>query len=213
MARPAPKELSLLRRLSTPIKIQDFLDTLPINYEKNGETYMSPAETLKAQKAHCFEGALLAAAALSLHGERPLLLDLKTTNEDVDHVVALYTRNGYWGAISKTNHTSLRFRDPIYKTIRELALSYFHEYFENARGRKTMISYSAPFDLDAASKLINGENWMTTAQNLYPLVLAIDKSAHFPIVPKKNRKLIRPADRMERKAGTLTEWKKSNRRT
>ena len=142
------KELTILKKLTTPIKIQNFLDSIPRNSEKNGETYMSPRQVLTQNKAHCFEGALVAALALWLHNEPPLLLDLKANHIDDDHVLALYRRNNYWGAISKTNHATLRFRDPVYKTLRELALSYFHEYFENDHGKKTLRQYSArPFDL------------------------------------------------------------------
>ena len=105
---------------------------------------MSPRRVLATRTAHCFEGALLAATVLWMQGEIPLLLDLATNAQDIDHVVALYKCNGYWGAISKTNHAVLRFRDPVYKTIRELALSYFHEYYLEATGEKTLISYSLP---------------------------------------------------------------------
>jgi hypothetical protein len=147
-------ELKILRKLNTPIKIQDFLDTLPINFEKRGDTQMSPRKVLREKKAHCIEGALLAAAALWIAGEEPLLMDLKAMPHDDDHVVALYKINGLWGAISKTNHATVRFRDPIYRTVRELALSYFHEYFldkdskKAKAGQKVLYSYSKPFNLE-----------------------------------------------------------------
>ena len=202
------KELSVLKKLSTPMKIQDFLDTLPINYEKKGETYMSPRRVLREKKAHCFEGALLAALALKIHGKEPLLLDLKALPSDIDHVVTLYKVNGYWGAISKTHHTSLRFRDPIYRTIRELATSYFHEYFINKSGQKTLRSYSKPFNLNK-QKI----NWITSENDLRELVDNLDESPHLPLFPKANLKHIRKADKMERKAGEIVEWKKTNRQT
>ena len=134
------QELKIFKKLNTPIKIQDFLDKIPMNWEKKGETYFSPRRALEARKMHCLEGAIFAATALWLQGEKPLLLDLKAKGDD-DHVVALYRRNGYWGAISKTNHAALRFRDPVYKTIRELALSYFHEYFLDRDGKKILDFY------------------------------------------------------------------------
>lgn len=194
-------ELVILKPLRTPAKIQDFLDALPINFEKNGLTYLSPRRVLREGKAHCLEGALLAAAALWLHGEEPLLLDLKTTDNDEDHVVALYKRNGFWGAISKTNHASLRFRDPIYRTTRELAASYFHEYFLNQTGVKTLRSYSRPFKLKKF-----GEEWVTAEENLDDLVAALDHSRHFPLFPKSHLKLIRPASELERQAGELIDY-------
>ncbi len=199
------EELSILLRLSTPIKIQDFLDDLPINFEKRGETNMSPRRVLREGKAHCMEGALLAAAALWLQGEKPLLLDLKTMRGDDDHVVALYKRGAHWGAISKTNHATLRFRDPIYKSVRELAASYFHEYFLDSNGQKTLRSHSGPFNLART-----GEKWVTAEEDLWDLAVELDTVQHFPLFPSENARYIRTADEMERKAGGLTEWKESD---
>lgn len=203
-------ELTVLKKLSTPIKIQNFLDKIPMNWEKRGETYFSPRQALRARKMHCLEGALLAAAALWLRGEKPLLLDLKTNDKnDFDHVVALYRRNGYWGAISKTNHTALRFRDPVYKTLRELALSYFHEYFKNSDGKKTLESYSSqPFDLRK-----HGIEWVTAKEDLDHIAAAVDRAPHKRIYPQKNRRFIRRADKMERRAGRIIEWKRVDKRT
>jgi hypothetical protein len=138
------EETLLFKKLKTPGTIQDYLDSLPSNFERRGETSRSPRLVLAHKEAHCFEGALFAAAVLWYHGKKPLLLDLKTGRGDFDHVVTLFKTNGYWGAISKTNHAVLRFRDPLYKTIRELALSYAHEYFLD-NGKKTLLSYSRPF--------------------------------------------------------------------
>lgn len=201
-------EFAILKKLSTPAKIQDFLDETPLNWEKNGETYMSPRRVLRENKMHCLEGALLAAAALWLHGEKPLLLDLKAEGDD-DHVVALYTKNGHWGAISKTNHASLRFRDPVYKTIRELALSYFHEYFSDATGKKCLCSYSSkPFHLKNL-----GSAWITAEADLFYIAEAVDGAPHTAIIPQKNLKFIRNADAMERRAGKIIEWEKQDPRT
>ena len=194
-------ELAIFKRLNTPIKIQDFLDALPINFEEKEETYLSPRRVLREHKAHCLEGALLAAAILWFHNEPPLLLDLKTKDNDEDHVVALYKRGGRWGAISKTNHASLRFRDPVYKNIRELVLSYFHEYFVNKTGEKTLRSYSRPFNLKKF-----GQTWVTAAENLDKIAEKLDHSRHLPIIPKVNKKFIRLASRLERRAGGLVDW-------
>src|SRR5688500_14411633 len=128
--------VKLLKRLRTPAQVQDFLNSLPFNGEKKGETHRSVIETFKAGEAHCFEGALVAAAAFQLHGQRPLLLDLKSVRPDFDHVVALFKVDGYWGAVSKTNHAVLRYREPVYRSIRELVMSYFPEYFLYETGKK-----------------------------------------------------------------------------
>jgi len=204
----SPKELATLKRLNTPAKIQDFLDRLPINYEKGGDTCYSPRMVFSQKRAHCIEGALLAAVALWIAGKEPLLLDFKTKPEDEDHVVALFKENGYWGAISKTNHAVLRWRDPIYKSVRELALSYFHEYFMVGTGKKTLVSYSRPFSLKRFSK-----KWMTSEKPLWYIAEALDKSPHTRFVPKKNARLIRRASPIERKAYYTKEWKKSDPRT
>jgi hypothetical protein len=127
------------------------LDTLAINHEKNGETYKSPRRVLKERSAHCLEGAMFASLCLLFAKQKPLIMDLKSDCGD-DHTVALYKVNSYWGAISKTNHATLRFRDPVYKTIRELALSYFHEYFDLKTGKKILESYSEPFDMKKFNK-------------------------------------------------------------
>src|SRR5262245_60059580 len=122
-------EVALLRKLSSPRKIQDFLDTIEMNFEKDGDTCMSPRRVLRERKAHCMEGAMLAATALRLQGHPPLVIDLKSIQSDDDHIVTVFQQNGCWGAISKTNHAVLRYREPIYRSLRELAMSYFHEYF------------------------------------------------------------------------------------
>ena len=196
-------EQKILRRLSTPAKIQDFLNTLPFNFERAGETLRSPRRVLRDRTAHCLEGALLAAAALQLHGEAPLLLDLKTDSRggDSDHVVALFRRRGLWGAISKTNHAVLRYREPVYRTVRELALSYFHEYFLDS-GRKTLRSYSRPFDLRTVAK----KNWMTDERDLWWLSKMLDSSPHTAIAPKATLRDLRRAESIEIEAGKITEW-------
>lgn len=196
------KEFSVFKKLNTPIKIQNFLDTLPINFEQDKkDTCRSPRSVLNCGEAHCIEGALLAVAALWYHGHKPLLLDLKTTDDDSDHVVALFRHNHYWGAISKTNHSVLRFRDPIFKTIRELALSYFNEYYLDT-GKKTLRSYSRPYSL-----LSYEDDWLTSDEDVWGVHDDLDSSPHYPIVPKYALKSLRLADPIEIKAGKLTEWK------
>lgn len=204
------EEEKIFKKLSTPKKIQDYLDNLPINYEKEKETCNSPRVSLREQKAHCIEGAFIAATAFWYHGEKPLLLDLKTKNikTDSDHVVALYKKNGYWGAISKTNHSVLRSRDPIYRTLRELALSYFHEYFLTSTGEKTLRTYSRPFSLKKF-----GVSWITSENNLLEIAQALDESPHFKIIPETQKIYIQHASRYERKIASIPEWSKDNPKT
>lgn len=198
----SPVERSLLKRLSSPAKIQDYLDSLPINFELSGETYFSPRRVIREGTAHCFEGALLAAAALAWHGQEPLLLDLKTAAPDTDHVVAVFKRGRYWGAISKTNHPVLRWRDPVYTSVRELAMSYFHEYFLSPSGSKTLRSFSRPFDLSRYKP----ERWLIAEDDLHWLVEAFDSSPHVEIVGGAGLRSLRKASNIEIKASDLTEW-------
>ncbi len=199
-------EQQVLKRLNTPKKIQDYLNKLPINFEEQGDTAMSPRQVLRKKKAHCMEGALLAAAALWYHGHKPLLLDLVTTKNDDDHVVTLFKQHGCWGAISKTNHAVLRYREPVYKTIRELALSYFHEYFKDS-GQKTLRSYSEPFDL---SKL-KDNSWLISEEDLWEINNTLEDSKHYKILSAKQLKGLRKAEPIEIAAGKLVEWKKPQR--
>jgi hypothetical protein len=190
----------VLKSLNTPEKIQDYLNSLPFNFEKSGETYRSVNEAMKKHRAHCFEGALIAAAALWLQGEKPLLIDLYTNKKDIDHVVVPFQKDGYWGAISKTNHAVLRYREPVYKSVRELVMSYFHEYFL-PDGKKTLVSYSRPFDLRRTKY-----NWLSSRKNLFDLVDELDTYLHVPIIEKKLK--FRKADGIEIKAGKIVEYKK-----
>lgn len=193
------KDFSLLKKFDSPSKIQDFLDALPVNFEKNGNTCASPLTVLRTNQAHCIEGALLAAAALWYHNAKPLLLDLKTTKDDSDHVVALFKERGHWGAISKTNHAVLRYRDPVYRSVRELVMSYFNEYFLD-NGKKTLRSFSAPFNL-----LGFEDEWLTSPENLWGIAEGLDDAPHHPILAA-SADTLRPAHPLEIQAGKLIEW-------
>jgi len=201
-------EYKRLHTLNTPSKVQDYLDSIPFNYEKKGDTLMSPASVLKARKANCIEGAILACAAFLIQGREPLLLDLIPSQDDDGHVVALFREGNYWGAVSKTNHAVLRFRDPIYTTHRELALSYFHEYFLNSTGKKTLRAYGGPYNLE---KL--GLEWIASRESLFYINKALDSIPRTELVPKGLQIKLRNAIPIERKAGRITQWKKSDPRT
>jgi hypothetical protein len=199
-AAVAAPEFRVLKRLTSPRKIQDFLETIPINFERRGETCTSPLVTLRRNKAHCMEGALVAALALWMHGRPPLILDLKTSDDDVDHLVTVFQVGGFWGGITKTNHAVLRYREPIFRDIRELAVSYFHEYFLET-GRKTLRAYSEPFDLRDYQR-----GWITREDDLWDLETAIDRSPHHRILNRSQVAGLRKADPIEIKAGKLTQW-------
>ncbi len=187
-----------LYNLNSPIKIQNYLDSIPFNHEEDGETCRSAYEVITHKKAHCLEGAFLACAALSLQRRRPTIISLKVTDNDYDHVITVYKENGYFGAISKTNHAVLGWRDPVYATIRELAMSYFHEYFLVKNGEKTLRGYS---------KLINlnrfGKSWVSSPNELFTIGYAIADSKHNRVIPKGNEDLIRRATILERTSASI----------
>jgi hypothetical protein len=157
-------ELETLGRLTTPEKIQRFLDEqVGYNKENQGPTIRSPRRVLRDRTAHCLEGAIFGAAALRFRGWEPLLLDLEAVRDD-DHVLALFRQHGCWGAIAKSNYAGLRFREPVYRTLRALAMSYFEHYY-NPEGEKTLRSYSRPVNLRRFDRI----EWMTTAADLWPI--------------------------------------------
>ena len=174
-------ELRLLRKLSTPEKIQEYLDDLPYNKEKEGETCFSPRRVIRHNTAHCFEGALFAAAALRVNGRPPLILDLEAVRDD-DHVIAVYRTNGCWGAIGKSNYAGLRLRSPVYRNLRELALSFFEHYY-NVAGEKTLRAYSRPVNLARFDPI----NWMTSEQPLWPIPEYLVEVKHTPIFQPTRR--------------------------
>jgi hypothetical protein len=199
------KEERLLRKMNTPAKIQDYLNKLTPNFEESGETLMSPIQVLREKKCHCFEGALFAAAVIWLNKMgKPLIVDMIGTKDDCDHVIAVFKKNNRWGAISKTNHAVLRYREPIYKDIRELIMSYFHEYTDSIdKGKKTLREFSVPLDL---SKF--GTEWITSKENLWHIHDFLASIKHFKILTKAQEKNLRRADKIEIQAGSLIEFKK-----
>jgi hypothetical protein len=207
-----PAERRQFNRLDTPQRIQNFLDTLPANFELEGDTHMSPRRVLKTRVAHCTEGALFAAACLAFHGYESYLMDLRSLPADQDHVVTLFRERGLWGAISKTNHAVLRWRDPIYKSPRELAMSFVHEYYLKS-GRKSLTAFSRPFRVTRYAPA----RWVTADENLDWLIVALDDSPHVAVAPKSVLRRQRRATEFERKITDQAEWqrprKKRGRRT
>lgn len=214
------KELRVLRGLKTPRRIQDFLNKIPAHkpsearlskslrpqcatFDGSGEedTCMSPRMVLQRRRAHCVEGALLAAAALRIHGRPSLILDLTATKHDLDHVIAVFREGRFWGAISKTNHAILRFREPVYASVRELVMSYFHEYTDD-RGLKTLRSYSAPINLSRFDKC----GWMTAEEDVWYIPEFLCEVPHKKILTRSQIAKLRKADPIEIKIGKLLEW-------
>jgi hypothetical protein len=201
------REFSILKRLSTPRVIQDYLNAIPINHEIGGQTILSVREVLRQRRAHCIEGAFFAACALWAHGEPPLVMHLDCDLSDFPHVIALFRRGGHWGAISKTNGAPLRYRDPIYRNLRELVMSYFHEY-SNKRGYKTLRSYSGPFDM----RRIASENWITSEKSCWAAHERLADFRHYPLVSARQIRMLSRRDPFERRAAKLVQYPKPKTR-
>jgi hypothetical protein len=194
-------EFSILARLTTPQKIQEFVANIPINHELDGETIRSVREVLRVRCAHCIEGAFLAACAMWVRGAPPLVMHMDCDLSDYPHVVALFRSCGSWGAISKTNGAVLRFRDPVYRSLRELALSYFHEYC-NRRGSRTLRSYSVAFDL----RRIDPRLWVTRAGPCKEVSDRLAASRHYPLISRDQEKVLSRRDPFEQKVARLVEY-------
>jgi hypothetical protein len=194
-------EFAVLQRLDSARKIQDFVYGLKQNFELGGETCLTVREVLRTRRAHCIEAAMLAACAFWVHGEPPLLLDMRAVR-DFDHVVALYRRHGNWGAISKTNGIFLRSRDPVYRDLRELAMSYFHEY-TNRRSHKTLREYSLPYDL----RRVDPKIWVSGEKGAWEVAAALDDVRHFRLVAGRHLSLVTRRDPFERRAGALSQYR------
>ncbi len=189
------QERKAISALTTPAKIQAFLDEIPYSGE---ERYRCPLTVLRDGKGHCFDGALFGAAMLRRLGHPPHILDMLPNARDDDHLLALYKRNGHWGAVAKSNFSGLRFREPIYRTLRELVLSYFEQYF-NALGEKTLRSYTVPLNLKAFDK----QGWMTSDDNLEAIALRLDEIRKVPVLTRRMVANLSPVDQRSYQAGML----------
>ena len=188
------EEKEFLNGFKDPWSIQIFLDSIEYNpaYECK-----SPRWVIRKRSAHCFEGALFAAAVLDFLGYKPLIVDMKAFNDD-DHVIAVFREEGYWGAVAKSNFTSLRFREPVYRSLRELIMSYF-DFFFNIYGEKSLRSYSLPFNLSS----LNNRNWAITDDDLEYIGDKIESLHHFPVVSENMIKKLNIASDSMLRAGML----------
>jgi hypothetical protein len=187
------RDYATLERLDTPPKVQAFLNGIPINHEFGGETVLPVREVLRQKRAHCIEGAFFAACAFWVHGHPPLVMHLDCDLSDYPHVIALFRQRGHWGAVSKTNGVALRYRDPIYRSLRELAMSYMHEY-SNKRHRKTLRSYSAAFDM----RRLAPQLWVTSEGQCWEAHDRLAALRHYPLITRQQEKLLSTRDAFER---------------
>jgi hypothetical protein len=179
------RELRKLRSMKDPHGIQRFLDAMPYHLE---DTAWSPRRVLAEGTSHCLEGAIFAAAALRVSGYPPLLLDFEAQH-DTDHVIAVYRQDGCWGAVAKSNYTGCRGREPVYRTLRELALSYFNIYL-NLRRERTLRRYSGPVNL----KRFDDLHWMTTERPVWFIAYYLCDIKHHSLMTKAQEKRLHRAD-------------------
>ena len=201
-------ERRTLDALDTPQKIQAYLTRITVNHELGGETILSVRKVLRQRRAHCIEGAFVAACALWLHGEPPLLVHLDCDISDYPHVIAVFRRDNFWGAISKTNGTPLRYRDPVYRSLRELTMSYFHEYY-NKKYQKTLRSYSRAFDL----RTVDPALWITCDENCWEIHDRLLHARHFSLVSTRQARALALRDSFERKASKFVQYPRPPRGT
>ncbi len=188
-------ERRAVTRLTTPAKIQAFLDDIPYSSE---ERYRSPLTVLRERCGHCFDGALFAAALLRRLGHPPRILDLLPNTRDDDHVLALFQRDGYWGALAKSNFAGLRFREPVYRTLRELVLSYFEGYY-NIAGEKTLRGYTVPLNLAAYDKV----HWMTSDERLDDIGVRLGTIRAIKLLTPRMVAALNPVDARSYQAGMV----------
>jgi hypothetical protein len=189
-----PAELGRLRRLGDPHGIQRFLNDIPYHV---ADTAWSPRRVLRESTAHCFEGAIFAAAALRAIGRPPLLLDLEA-ERDTDHVVAIYRVQGHWGAIAKSNFSGCGYREPVYRTLRELAMSYFEDYF-NLRRERSLRTFSRPVNLGRFDR----RAWMTTDKHLWFIAEYLFTIHHYPLLTPTMIRNLNRLDHRSFRAGCL----------
>ena len=192
-------EQAVFSRLDTPRRIQDYLVAMPSNPELSGETCYSARMALRQNCCHCIEAAFIAAAALLLHGRPALLMDFQAAGDD-DHVLALFKEGKHWGAISKSNSIWLRWRDPVYRSPRELAMSYFHEYVKHRR--KTLRRVSRPFNIGAYDPAC----WITSEDHCWDMADEIDAAPHVDLLTAAQARSLRPRESFEVEAGAEQEY-------
>ena len=188
-------ELQVFIKLKTPFKIQEFLDAIPYSDEQR---YRCPRSVLQDNKAHCYDGAVFAAAALRMNGYPPLLINMLSNERDDDHILAVFRRKDRWGAVAKSNFSGLRFREPVYRGLRELIMSYF-EFYYNIAGQKTLIGYTAPLNLNRFDKL----GWLVNDKAMDAIGLELDNHRKYTIITAAMARQLSTVDKRSYDAGLL----------
>ena len=190
----SPRQLRILRPLTSPARIQAFLDELTYRPEDDPGC---PRRVLEEEKANCFDGAVFAAAALRRIGRAPLLLDMRAVRDD-DHVLAVFREGPHFGAVAKSNFVGLRFREAVHRTLRELVVSYFEDYF-NVDGEKTLRSFSGLLDL----RTFDRWHWTFRDEPMQRISDRLDALVHHPLLTRKMERGLAPVDTRSLRAGLI----------
>ncbi len=182
-------------RLDSPAAVQRFLDALPYSTD---DFYRSPRRVLRDRTAHCFDGAVFAAAALRRIGHPPRILDLFADGRDDEHLLALFRVEGCWGAVAKSNFVGLRYREPVYRSLRELVMSYFESYYNLAR-EKTLRGYTGPLALTGFDRL----HWTENDAAMEEIARRTDRIRRVRLIDARMEKRLCPVDERSFRAGLL----------
>lgn len=191
----SPEERHLMDSLTSPVRIQAFLDRIPYSPD---EFYRCPLRVLRDRTAHCFDGALLAAAALRRIGFAPLILDILSNGRDDEHLLALFKIDGCWGAVAKSNFVGLRYREPVYRSLRELVMSYFEQYY-NVEGEKTLRGYTGPLNLKRFDRM----DWMTSDTHLELIANGTEEVRRSMLIPENMASRLSRVDERSYRAGLI----------
>jgi len=189
------EERAIVNGLTSPAGVQAFLDSIPYSTD---EFYRCPLRVLRDRTAHCFDGAMFAAAALRRIGYPPLILDMLSNGRDDEHLLALFKDRGCWGAVAKSNFVGLRFREPVYRTIRELVMSYFEQYY-NLEREKTLRGYTGPLNLKRFDRL----NWMTADETMDLIARRTEEIRRVMLIDAEMEKRLSPVDERSYQAGMI----------
>jgi hypothetical protein len=188
-------ERRIFDRLTAPAKVQGFLDGVTYSSE---EIYRCPLRVLRERIGHCFDGAVFAAAALEHMGYPPLILELVPNARDDDHLLAVFRRDGCWGAVAQSNFVGLRYREPVFRSLRELAMSYFEQFY-NTDGEKTLRGYTLPINL----KVLDSRQWMTRDAAMREIAGCLDRAAHRRLLTRKMVLGLSPVDERSSRSGLM----------
>jgi hypothetical protein len=181
--------------LTSPAKVQEFLGGVTYSSE---EIYRCPLRVLRERVGHCYDGAVFAAAALSRIGHPPLILELLPNARDDDHMLAVYRQDGCWGALAQSNFTGLRSREPVYRSLRELVMSYFEQFYNTDR-EKTLRGYTLPINL----KMLDTRQWMTRDAAMREIAGCLDRAVHKRVLTRKMVLRLSPVDERSFRSGLM----------